>query len=144
MKLANRGRGQPESPGGLAGSLNAKAPAIGVAPEGSFERWPYLQRHLHQPIVWHAMRSFSTVSTANMHALAYLCWEMTRNGALLTAVDSPAACLQVNCDLGVGSASGAMTSHTEQPHHDVCQKRVFDRRLLRRILLISVLRPICD
>jgi hypothetical protein len=69
---------------------------------------------------------------------------MTRKGALLTAVGSRAACLQVNCDLGMCSAIGAMTSHTEQAHHDLSQKRVFDvfeLRLLRKILLISVLLP---
>ena len=80
-------------------------------------------------------------TTANLHAPAYLCWEMTRKGALLTAVGSRAACLQVNCDLGMCSAIGAMTSHTEQAHHDLSQKRVFELRLLRKILLISVLLP---
>lgn len=77
---------------------------------------------------------------ANLHAPAYLCWEMTRKGALLTAVGSRAACLHFNCELGMCSAIGAMTSHTEQAHHDLSQNRVFELRLLHK-LLISVLLP---
>lgn len=69
---------------------------------------------------------------------------MTRKGALLTAVGSRAACLQVNCDLGMCSAIGAMASHTEQAHHvsvsETCV-RAEAAGLLRKILLISVLLP---